>query len=105
MDQIWEIKHGIVVNGKITPDKFISISVPDKFELFQIYAMERGKNIGDRISSYSTELIEGEVQNPSSLSIVNKKNNILNRIWNKIKRKESEIQPTFTDNIDTRRSY
>lgn len=64
--------------GKITPDKFISVSVPDKFELFQIYAMERGKNTGDRISSYSTELIEGEVQNPSSLNIANKKNNILN---------------------------
>lgn len=68
VDLICVIRLGIVVYGKITPDKFVSISVPDKFELLQIYAVQRGKNIGDSISGYSTENIEGEVQNDSLTS-------------------------------------
>lgn len=95
------MKLGIVVYGKITPDKFISISVPDKFELLQIYAMERGKNIGDSISGYSTENIEGEVQNDSLTSIaksseskhtlgelVNIYRNLKEKVLNKVKERD-----------------
>ena len=105
MDLIWKINHGIVVYGKITPDKFISISVPDKFELLQINALERGKNIGDLIPD--TYSIEPEIQDQSSLSVVNKKQNIITRIMNRIKGKKKELnemRPSSNSNIEVRRN-
>lgn len=63
--------------------------------------MERGKNIGDSISGYSTENIEGEVQNDSLTSIeksseskhtlsdlVNIYRNLKEKVLNKVKERD-----------------
>lgn len=40
---------GISVFGKVTPDMFTTISIPDFFELAQIYAIQRGAELGDMV--------------------------------------------------------
>lgn len=47
---------GIVVYGGITPEKFKSISIPDSYELLQMYAIQRGANFGDLIDPYTGDI-------------------------------------------------
>ena len=77
---------GIVVYEKITPDKFESISIPDSYELLQMYAIQRGANYGDLIDPY-TGAIRERAKN-QSLAKTQKIKMILNKIITRINGKE-----------------
>lgn len=49
---------GVAVLDKIMPNQFVTITVPDYYELIQIYAIQRGAGLGDLINSLTGEIIE-----------------------------------------------
>lgn len=64
--------QGVCVYGNITQDKFTTISIPDIFELIQIYAIEKGANLGDLIDPQTGDIIHKSketTQNTEKLSI------------------------------------
>lgn len=49
--------QGVCVYGNITQDKFTTFSIPDIFELIQIYAIEKGAKLGDFIDPQTGDII------------------------------------------------
>ena len=68
-------ESGVVIFDKILPNQFRSISIPDKFELMQIKAIQRGAEIGDLINPYTGELEERRKN--VELDVVRHKNPVL----------------------------
>lgn len=64
--------QGVCVYGNITQDKFTTISIPDIFELIQIYAIEKGAKYGDLIDPQTGDITyksKETIENAEELSI------------------------------------
>jgi len=60
------------------------MSLPDDFELTQIYAIQRGDNIGDIVNPLTGEIV-GKAKGQTSLSVI-KKQSVMDKIISKIKK-------------------
>lgn len=75
--------YGIAILGKIESDKYLTITVPDYFELAQIYAIQRGANLGDLIDPVTCEIIE-KAKSEERLPII-KSERIIDKLMMKLK--------------------
>ena len=82
---------GVVLYDKVTPDKFVTMSIPDTYELLQTYAVQRGANFGDMIDPTFGRIIERAQQ--KSLA-VQKPQNVFSRFLSKLKlvKTHSEVE-------------
>lgn len=78
----FSFEGGVVLYDKVTPDKFVTISIPDTYELFQMYAVQRGANFGDMINPFNGRIVERVQQ--KSLA-VQKPKNAFSRFLSKLK--------------------
>ena len=68
----FDFEGGVVLYDKVTPDKFITISIPDSYDLLQMYAVQRGANSNDLINPDNGQIVERH--NEKSLTTQKKKN-------------------------------
>ena len=92
-------ENGIAVFGKITGDKFLTITIPDAFELIQMFAIERGAKLGDLVDSKTGKIISRSKEN--NILPAKKDEGLLQKAINKIKqiiRAQSKVEENETNN-------
>lgn len=92
-------EYGIAVQGKIKEGQYTTISIPDQFELVQIFAIQRGANIGDSISPFG-EIIEKAKDNQNLPTV--RKSTIIEKVTNNIKNLFEKVKTIGLDDIRER---
>lgn len=82
--------QGIAVYGDIDSSKFVTLSIPDMFELIQILGIEKGAQLGDLIDPKKGEVIERAKTTQMIVKNENKKTEIFSKLKRLIKKEHSE---------------
>ena len=75
---------GVAILEKVKPSQFTTISVPDFFELMQIYAIEKGAQYGDLVNPENYEIIEKA--NETANLPVKKQENLLQKLMDRLQK-------------------
>ena len=82
--------QGIAVYGDIDSSKFVTLSIPDMFELIQILGIEKGAQLGDLIDPKNGEVIERAKTTQMIVKNENKKTEIFSKLKRLIKKEHRE---------------
>lgn len=98
----FSFEGGVVVYDKITPDKFVTISVPDSYELLQMYAVQRGANFGDMINPVNGRIIERVKEQALA---VQKPQNIFSKFVNRFKSGKNQVEVDASNEVQMKKHY
>lgn len=98
----FSFEGGVVVYDKITPDKFVTVSVPDSYELLQMYAVQRGANFGDMINPVNGRIIERSKEQALD---VQKPQNIFSKFVSRFKPAKKQIDMELSGEAQMQKHY
>lgn len=81
---------GVALYDKVTPGKFVTVSIPDSYDLMQLYAIERGAQFGDLINPNNGRLVERAKEQAMTVS---KKQNVFSKFVDRIKNGKENNAP------------
>lgn len=87
--------QGVAVYGDIDSSKFVTLSIPDIFELVQILGIEKGAQLGDYIDPKTGEVVERTKTTQMMVKNVNKVTEIFSKLKRLIKREHKKENVFF----------
>lgn len=88
--------QGVAVYGDIDSSKFVTLTIPDIYELVQILGIEKGAQLGDLIDPKTGEVVERTKTTQMIVKNENKKTGIFSKLKRLIKKEQIETN-VFSD--------